>query len=44
MQGTLPIDFLMSEENSVPVIDKIVSVCSALTHVTNFCDSVVPFN
>ena len=41
MQGTLPIDFLMSEENSVPVIDKIVSVCSALK---NFCDSVVPFN
>ncbi|XP_062593212.1 uncharacterized protein LOC134254688 [Saccostrea cucullata] len=39
---TMPVDFLVtSEENQVPVVDKIVTVCCGLT---NLCQSVIPFN
>lgn len=40
LQGTLPVDYLLSDGN-VPTVDKIVSVCCALT---NMCKSVVPFD
>lgn len=41
LQDKLPIDFLKSEENATPVIDKIATVSCALT---NMCESVVPFD
>lgn len=40
-QGSLPPDYLYSEGDDVPVVDKIVTVCSALT---NLCESVVTFD
>ena len=39
LKDTLPIDFVTSRDGS-PLIDSIVRVCCALT---NFCNSVVPF-
>ena len=41
LQGTLPIDFLSSNGNKCPVIDRIVRVCSALT---NLCPTIIPFD
>lgn len=46
LSGTLPIDFLMcnpsgSQEESTPVIDRIINVCSALV---NLCPGIVPFD
>ncbi|XP_060081178.1 uncharacterized protein LOC132560527 [Ylistrum balloti] len=41
LQSTIPIDYLHSNIDSIPTIDKITTVCCALT---NFCDSVVPFD
>ena len=41
LQGPLPLDFLCSEGNDIPVVDKIATVCCALV---NMCDSVVPFD
>ncbi|XP_048749237.2 uncharacterized protein LOC125661304 [Ostrea edulis] len=40
LQGTIPIDYLHCQAENVPTIDKITTVCCALT---NLCDSVVPF-
>ena len=40
-QGTLPIDFLSSNGNKCPMIDRIVRVCSALT---NLCPPIIPFD
>lgn len=40
LQSTIPIDYLHSNIDCVPTIDKIATVCCALTNV---CDSVVPF-
>ena len=41
LQGTLPVDYLTKpKDSSITTIDKIVTVCCALT---NLCDSVVPF-
>ena len=41
LQGTLPIDFLSSNGNKCPMIDRIVRVCSALT---NLCPPIIPFD
>ncbi|KAL3831392.1 hypothetical protein ACJMK2_023144 [Sinanodonta woodiana] len=41
LQDTLPLDYLISSDGSTPTIDKIVTVCCALT---NMCKSVVPFD
>ena len=41
LKGTLPIDFLSSNGNKCPVIDKIARVCSALT---NLCPPIIPFD
>ena len=41
LQGVLPLDYLQSESEEVPVVDKIVVVCCALS---NLCMSVVPFD
>ena len=41
LQGTLPIDFLSSNGNKCPVIDRIARVCSALT---NLCPPIIPFD
>ena len=42
LDGTLPIAFLTtSENNPVPLIDKIVRVCSALI---NHCPSIISFD
>lgn len=41
LQDRLPIDYFMNEEGSVPTIDKIATVCCALT---NMSESVVGFN
>lgn len=41
LQQTVPIDFLISVQDEMPEIDKIVTVCCALA---NICESVVPFN
>ncbi|XP_069128215.1 uncharacterized protein [Argopecten irradians] len=38
---TLPLDYFSSTDESTPTIDKIVTVCCALT---NMCKSVVPFD
>lgn len=40
LNGTLPIDFLVRSGSSLPLIYHIISVCCALS---NFCESVVPF-
>ncbi|XP_062576036.1 uncharacterized protein LOC134237904 [Saccostrea cucullata] len=40
LQDTVPLDYLVSTEGSRPTIDKVVTVCCALT---NMCKSVVPF-
>lgn len=39
LSGTQPIDFVISKEGDLPLLDKIVTVCCVLT---NLCDSVVP--
>ncbi len=39
LSGTQPIDFVISKENNIPLLDKIVTVCCILT---NLCDSVIP--
>ncbi|XP_014679850.1 PREDICTED: uncharacterized protein LOC106819777 [Priapulus caudatus] len=41
LQSTLPIDYLHSTSDTAPTIDKIVTVCCALS---NMCPSVVPFD
>ena len=42
LEGILPTDFLMSsQQDKVPLIDHIITVCSALVNV---CPSIVPFN
>lgn len=41
LQDTLPLDYLISSDGSIPTIDKILTVCCALT---NMCKSVVPFD
>ena len=46
LSGTLPIDFLKcnpkgSQEARIPMIDRIITVCAALT---NFCPGIVPFD
>ena len=41
LQSVLPIDYLYSNSENEPTIDKITTVCCALT---NLCDSVVPFD
>ena len=41
LQGTLPVDFLSSNGNKCPMIDRIVRVCSALT---NLCPPIIPFD
>ena len=41
LQSAIPIDYLHCQSENVPTIDKITSVCCALT---NLCDSVVPFD
>ncbi|XP_033760676.1 uncharacterized protein LOC117342590 [Pecten maximus] len=41
MHDTLPLDYFNSVDESTPTIDKIVTVCCALT---NMCKSVVPFD
>ncbi|CAC5403235.1 unnamed protein product [Mytilus coruscus] len=41
LQSTIPIDYLHCQSENVPTMDKITTVCCALT---NLCDSVVPFD
>ncbi|XP_014677460.1 PREDICTED: uncharacterized protein LOC106817312 isoform X1 [Priapulus caudatus] len=41
LQEKLPVDFLISDEGAVPVVDKIATVACGLT---NMCESVVSFN
>ena len=41
LSGTLPIDFITPRDDGVPLIDKVVVVCCALS---NICDSVIPFD
>jgi hypothetical protein len=41
LQSAIPIDYLHCQSENVPTIDKITSVCFALT---NLCDSVVRFD
>ena len=40
LQDTIPIDYLITDSHSIPTIDKIVTLCCALT---NCCESVVAF-
>ena len=40
-KGKIPVDYLICEEDEVPVIDKIVTVACALS---NFYESIIPFN
>ena len=40
LQNILPLDFLRKNDSEHTTIDKIVTICAALT---NLCDSVVPF-
>ena len=40
LQSTLPIEYLVSVDQKPPTIDKIATVCSALT---NLCPPIVPF-
>ncbi len=39
LSGTQPIDFVISKENNIPLLDEIVTVCCVLT---NLCDSNIP--
>ena len=41
LRDILPVDYLQNETNQVPLIDKIVTVCCALS---NLCPSVIPFD
>ncbi|XP_078605565.1 uncharacterized protein LOC144878628 [Branchiostoma floridae x Branchiostoma japonicum] len=41
LQGTIPTDYLVCRESEVPLIDRIIRVCSALV---NFCPPIVPFD
>ena len=41
LQSTLPVDYLLSRSDCAPTVDKLVTVCCALS---NMCESVVPFN
>ena len=46
LSGILPIDFLISspngsQEGAIPMIDRIINVCSALV---NLCPGIVPFD
>jgi hypothetical protein len=41
LQGSIPVDYLISHAENVPTIDKITTVCCSLT---NLCDSIVPFD
>ena len=41
LRGVLPIDYLQSETNEIPLIDKIATVCCG---ICNLCESVVPSN
>jgi hypothetical protein len=41
LSATQPVDFVMSDSNETPILDKIVTVSCALI---NICDSVVPFD
>ena len=41
LQSTIPVDYLHCQPNTVPTIDKITTVCCALS---NLCPSVVPFD
>ena len=41
LSGTLPIDFITPRDDGIPLIDKVVVVCCALS---NICDSVIPFD
>ena len=41
LQSQLPINYLLSQDENVPLIDKITTVCCALT---NLCESVVPID
>ena len=41
LSDTLPMDYVISKGQSVPILDKIVPVSCALV---NFCDSVIPFD
>lgn len=41
LKGRVPIDMLVDRGKGVTSLDKIVTVCAALT---NFCESVVPFD
>lgn len=41
LQSTIPIKFLLTKKSEdIPLVDRIVRVCCALTNV---CNSVVPF-
>ena len=40
LQDTIPVDYLITDSHSTPTIDKIVTLCCALT---NCCESVVAF-
>ena len=40
LQSTIPVDYVQTKNDGVPTIDKIATVCCALS---NFCESVVPF-
>ena len=39
LNNTQPIDYVISRNDSIPLLDKIVTVCCALI---NLCDSVIP--
>lgn len=42
LQSTLPTDYLTcNQENNIPLIDRIIRVCSALV---NLCSHIVPFD
>ena len=41
LQDIVPVDYLITDSQSTPIIDKIVTVCCALT---NCCESVVTFD
>ncbi|XP_078656629.1 LOW QUALITY PROTEIN: uncharacterized protein LOC144902867 [Branchiostoma floridae x Branchiostoma belcheri] len=41
LEGTIPTDFLACRESKVPMIDRIIRVCSAFV---NFCPPIVPFD
>ena len=41
LSDTQPVDYVMSKDGNIPLLDKIVTVCCALVNV---CDSVVPID